>query len=259
MTVRNYKPTSPARRFYGVINSKDLTKKEPEKRLIETLKRWGGRNNLGRLTVRHQGGGHKRKYRIIDFRRDKLDISSQVSALEYDPNRSARIALLHYKDGEKRYILAPEGLKIGDSVVSGDSADIRPGNCLPMQFIPLGTMVHNVELHKGRGGQIVRSAGSAAQLMAKEGEVVQLKLPSGEVREILASCRATVGQVGNLDHENVIIGKAGRQRWLGIRPTVRGVAMNPIDHPHGGGEGNQPIGLKSGPKTYTGKLALGVK
>lgn len=242
MALRTYKPTSPSRRYYTGVKTNDLTKKEPEKRLVETLKSRGGRNNLGRLTVRHQGGGHKRKYRTIDFKRDKIDIPSQVAALEYDPNRSARIALLHYKDGEKRYILASEGLKVGDPILSSDSADIRPGNCLPMKFIPLGTMVHNVELYKGGGGQIVRSAGGAAQLMAKEGDYVQLKLPSGEVRKVLADCRATVGQVGNLDHENITIGKAGRQRWLGVRPTVRGVAMNPIDHPHGGGQGKSKGG-----------------
>src|SRR3989338_4209926 len=240
--LKYYKPTSPGRRFASVVDFSELTRKEPEKALLEPLPKSGGRNNAGNYTARHRGGGAKRLYRIIDFKRGKDGIPASVASIEYDPNRSARIALLHYKDGEKRYILAPEGLKVGDPVVSGDYEDIRPGNCLPMQFIPLGTMVHNVELHKGQGGKIVRSAGSAAQLMAKEGQSVQLKLPSGEVREILASCRATVGQVGNLDHENVIIGKAGRQRWLGIRQTVRGVAMNPIDHPHGGGQGKSKGG-----------------
>ena len=238
MGLKFYKPTSPARRFYGVVTSEDLTKKKkPEKRLLERLLRKGGRNALGRITVRHQGGGHKQKYRLIDFRRDKFDIPSKVTALEYDPNRTARLALLTYNDGEKRYIVAPDGLKVGDVVISSDTADIRPGNCLPMKLIPVGTMIHNIELKKGQGGQIVRSAGNQAQLMAKEGDYVQVKLPSGEVRKLLAECRAVIGQVGNLDHENITIGKAGRQRWLGIRPTVRGVAMNPIDHPHGGGEG----------------------
>jgi large subunit ribosomal protein L2 len=214
-----------------------LTKKAPEKSLLEPLKKRAGRNNKGRITMRRRGGGHKRSYRVIDFKRNKLEVPAKVAALEYDPNRSARIALLHYADGEKRYILSPDGLKVGDKVEAGPQADIQPGNALPLERIPLGTSVHNIEMTHGRGGQMVRSAGGAAQIMAKEGDHVQLKLPSGEVRMVRRECYATVGQVGNLEHENIVVGKAGKSRWLGIRPHVRGVAMNPVDHPHGGGEG----------------------
>ena len=237
MPVRNYRPTSPGRRFQSVSTFEEVTKAEPEKSLLVPLRRTGGRNALGRVTCRHQGGGHKRMYRRIDFRRDKVGVPARVAAIEYDPNRSARLALLHYKDGEKRYILWPEGLRVGQVVVSGEQADILPGNCLPLRAIPAGTAIHNIELRKGKGGQIVRSAGGAAQLVAKEGSYAQVRLPSGEVRKVHVDCAATVGQVGNLDHKNVSIGKAGRQRWLGRRPHNRGVSMNPIDHPHGGGEG----------------------
>ena len=242
MAIKKFKPTTPSMRYRTVSDFSDLTKKKPEKSLLEPIKKKGGRNNKGRITVRHQGGGHKRAYRRIDFRRDKLSIPAKVAAIEYDPNRSARIALLHYVDGEKRYILAPDGLKVGDKVEAGVGSDIKVGNALPLEKIPLGTMVHNVELTLGRGGQIVRSAGAYAQVMAKEGKHVTLKLPSGEMRMIRKECTATIGQVGNLSHENVVSGKAGRSRWLGIRPTVRGVAMNPIDHPHGGGEGKSSGG-----------------
>ncbi len=242
MPVKKYKPTSPGRRFMSVVVDPDLAKKEPEKSLLEPLKRSGGRNTYGRITVRHRGGGHKRKYRIIDFRRDKTGVPAKVAAIEYDPNRSARIALLHYLDGEKRYIIAPLGLKAGDMVVSDDVTDVKPGNCMPLKNIPLGTLVHNIEMRPGKGGQIVRSAGTAGQVMAKEGKYVLLRLPSGELRLFLRECRATIGQVGNLDHENISIGKAGRSRWLGRRPHVRGVAMNPVDHPMGGGEGKSSGG-----------------
>ncbi len=242
MPVKYYKPTSPGRRFMSVLVDPDLTKKEPERSLLEPLKKTGGRNVYGRVTARHRGGGHKRKYRIIDFKRDKFGIPAKVAAIEYDPNRSARIALLHYKDGEKRYIIAPLGLKVGDEVISGDLVDVKPGNTMPLKNMPLGTLVHNVEMRPGKGGQIVRSAGAAAQVMAKEGNYVQLRLPSGEVRMFHERCLATIGQVGNLDHENVSIGKAGRSRWLGRRPRVRGVAMNPVDHPMGGGEGRSSGG-----------------
>ncbi|HID96742.1 MAG TPA: 50S ribosomal protein L2 [Thermodesulfobacteriaceae bacterium] len=221
----------------SVLIDPDLSRKEPEKSLLEPLNRSGGRNSYGRVTVRHRGGGHKRKYRRIDFRREKTGVPAKIAAIEYDPNRSARIALLHYADGEKRYILAPVGLKPGDTVVSDDVTDIKPGNCMPLKNIALGTLVHNIEMRPGKGGQVVRSAGGSARVMAKEGKYVQLRLPSGEVRMFLNSCRATIGQVGNLDHENVSLGKAGRSRWLGRRPRVRGVAMNPVDHPMGGGEG----------------------
>lgn len=237
MGLKTYKPLSPGRRFYTVVKTSYLSKNKPEKRLTERLFKTGGRNAEGHLTVRHQGGGHKQRYRIIDFKRDKADIPGKVTTLEYDPNRSAHIALVTYVDGEKRYILAPDGLHVGDAVLASSSAEIHVGNSLSLKAIPVGTMIHNIELKKGHGGQLVRSAGNAAQLMAKENDYVQVKLPSGEVRKILAECKATIGQVSNLDHENITIGKAGRQRWLGIRPTVRGVAMNPIDHPHGGGEG----------------------
>lgn len=236
-TIRSYTPASPARRFYDVVSTHDLTKKKPERRLLETLKKTGGRNVHGHLTVRHHGGGHKQKYRLIDFKRDKMNISARVAALEYDPNRSVRIALLSYADGEKRYILAPLGLNIGAAVISGESADIETGNALPLRQIPVGTTVHNIELQRGEGGKLVRAAGGGAQLLAKEGKRVQMKLSSGEVRTVSSECYATIGQLGNPDHGNISVGKAGRKRWMGIRPTVRGVAMNPIDHPHGGGEG----------------------
>ena len=237
MPVKKYLPTSPGRRFQTAHDLSELSKERPEKSLTVGLRSTGGRNNQGRLTSRFMGGGHKRLYRIIDFRRDKLDTPARVAAIEYDPNRTARIALLHYAGGEKRYLLAPNGLTVGASVVSGPTADILPGNALPLKGIPLGTTIHNIELKRGRGGQLVRSAGTAAQLMAKEGGYAQVRLPSGEVREVHIECYATIGQVGNLEHENVSIGKAGRNRWLGFKPHVRGVAMNPVDHPMGGGEG----------------------
>lgn len=236
-SIRSYLPTSPARRHYDVISTEELTKKRPERRLVTGFKKTGGRNSHGHLTVRHRGGGHKRKYRLIDFKRDKVNIPAHVAALEYDPNRSVRIALLSYSDGEKRYILAPLGLKVGARVMSGEASDIEVGNALPLRQIPLGTTVHNIELQRGEGGKLIRAAGGGAQLLAKEGKSVQLKLSSGEVRIVSSECFATIGQIGNTDHENISVGKAGRKRWLGIRPTVRGVAMNPIDHPHGGGEG----------------------
>ncbi len=257
MPIKSYKPTSPGRRQMTVLTFEELTRDEPERSLLRPLKKKAGRNNQGRLTVRHRGGGHKRHYRVIDFRREKDGIPAKVASIEYDPNRSAFIALLHYADGEKRYILAPLGLKVGDTVVSGAGADIKPGNALPLRNIPVGTLVHNIELKPGRGGQLVRAAGAAAQVMAKEGDYAHIRLPSGEVRLIHLDCKATVGQVGNVDHENITIGKAGRSRWLGIRPTVRGVVMNAADHPHGGGEGKSPIGRH--PVTPWGKPALGVK
>jgi large subunit ribosomal protein L2 len=237
MAVKRYKPTSPARRFQEVADFSELTKKAPEKSLVVSLKSSGGRNNSGVLTQRRRGGGHKRSYRIIDFKRDKFEIPAKVHSIEYDPNRSARIALLTYADGEKRYILAPLGLVLGEEVVVSETAEVKPGNAMPLKNIPLGTQVHNIELKPGKGGQIVRSAGASAQLMAKEEHYVQLKLPSGEVRKVRKECMATIGVVGNVEHGNISIGKAGRSRWLGKRPKVRGVAMNPIDHPHGGGEG----------------------
>lgn len=258
MAIKKYKPTSPARRFMSVVDFSELTKTAPEKSLTETLKHKGGRNAHGKITVRHQGGGARRKYRIIDFKRDKDGVPAKVATLEYDPNRSAFIALLHYVDGEKRYILAPIGLKVGDTVISGEGADIKPGNCLMIQDIPTGTLIHNIEIKPGKGGQMVRSAGTAAQLMAKEGKLAQVRLPSGEVRKVPMNSRATIGQVGNTDHENQSIGKAGRKRHMGIRPTVRGVVMNPNDHPHGGGEGKSPVGMPS-PVTPWGKPALGLK
>ena len=237
MAVKKYKPTSAGRRGMTVVNFSEITRREPERSLVTALPKKGGRNNRGRITVRHQGGGHKRRYRIIDFRRDKWEVPGRVAHIEYDPNRSAHIALIHYADGEKRYILHPVGLAVGDTIISSNGADIRPGNCMELLSVPLGTFVHNVELQNGRGGQLCRSAGSYAQVMAKEGGYVLLRLPSGELRNVWGKNRGTVGQVGNLDHENVVIGKAGRSRWLGVRPTVRGVVMNPVDHPHGGGEG----------------------
>ncbi len=237
MAIKRYRPTSAGRRFMSVSTFEEITEKTPEKSLLRPLKRSGGRNNRGRITCRHIGGGHKRRYRVIDFKRDKRDIPAKVSSIQYDPNRSARIALLTYLDGEKRYILAPKDLQVGDRLEAGSGVEVRPGNALPLGGIPLGTLVHNVELKPGKGGQLCRSAGTYGQLMAKEGDYAQIRLPSGEVRRVRVECYATVGQVGNEDHENRRIGKAGRSRWLGIRPTVRGVAMNPIDHPHGGGEG----------------------
>ena len=258
MAIKSYKPTTPSRRHMTVTDYAELSKVKPEKSLLETLKKNAGRNSYGRITVRHQGGGNKKKYRIIDFKRDKIDMPATVLTLEYDPNRTAHIALVQYEDGEKRYILAPHGLKVGDVVVSGETADIKPGNCLPIANIPLGTMIHNIELYPGRGGQLVRSAGGAAQLMAKEGAAAQVRLPSGEVHLIKMGCRATIGQVSNIDSENVNRGKAGKTRHLGIRPTVRGSVMNPCDHPHGGGEGKSPIG-RPGPVTPWGKPALGYK
>ena len=258
MPIRKYKPTSPARRGMSVSTFEEITTTVPEKSLLRPLKRKGGRNNQGKITVRHQGGGAKRKYRLIDFKRDRDGVAAKVHSIEYDPNRSARIALLHYTDGTKTYILAPHGIRVGDILYSGEGADIKPGNCLPLRSMPVGTIVHNIELKPGKGAQLVRSAGAAAQLMAKESAYVHVRLPSGEMRLILGTCRATVGQVGNLEHENIQIGKAGRQRHKGIRPTVRGVVMNPVDHPHGGGEGRSPIGRKS-PVTPWGVPTLGYK
>ena len=258
MAIRVYKPTSPARRFMSVLTFEEVTKKTPEKSLVEIKKNRAGRNNQGKITVRHQGGGNKVKYRQIDFKRNKDGIPARVAGIEYDPNRTANIALLYYADGEKRYILAPLDLKVGDTVLSGDGADIKPGNALPLRLIPLGTLIHNVEIIPGRGGQMVRSAGDSAQLMAKEGKFAQVRLPSGEVRMISIDAKATIGTVGNSDHSNVRIGKAGRTRHMGIRPTVRGVVMNPCDHPHGGGEGKSPVGLPA-PVTPWGKPALGLK
>jgi large subunit ribosomal protein L2 len=258
MGIRVYKPTSPARRFMSVLTFEELTKKEPERSLTTDLRKRAGRNNQGKITVRHQGGGAKRKYRIIDFRRNKDNIPAKVAAIEYDPNRSCFIALLFYADGEKRYILAPLDLKVGDTVMSGPEADIKPGNCLPIANIPLGTLIHNVEIKVGKGGQMVRAAGTSAQVMAKEGAFAQVRLPSGEVRKVSINARATIGEVGNVEHENVRIGKAGRQRHMGIRPTVRGVVMNPVDHPHGGGEGRSPVGMPA-PMSPWGKKTQGVK
>jgi len=258
MAIKKYKPTSPGRRGMTVSAFEEITCTVPEKSLLESIKKTAGRNAQGRITVRHRGGGVKRKYRIIDFKRDKDGVPAKVATIEYDPNRTAHIALLHYADGEKRYILAPLGLKVGDTVVSGEGADIKPGNALYIKDIPLGTMIHNIELHPGKGGQLVRSAGNSAQLMAKEGSYAQVRLPSGEVRMVLLKNKATIGQVGNIDQENVNIGKAGRKRHMGIRPTVRGSVMNPVDHPHGGGEGKSPIG-RPGPVTPWGKPALGYK
>jgi len=257
MGIKAYKPTSPGRRFQTGYDFEEITATKPESRLVVPLKKSGGRNNYGRMTSRHIGGGHKRQYRIIDFRRDKVDIPAKVATIEYDPNRSARIALLHYADGEKRYILAPDKLAVGDVIISSEAADIKPGNAIPLKNIPLGTLIHNVELKPGRGGQLIRSAGSYGQLMAKEEGYAQIRLPSGEVRKVRLECRATIGQVGNLDHENISIGKAGRARWLGRRPKVRGVAMNPIDHPMGGGEGKTSGGRH--PCTPWGKPTKGHK
>ena len=259
MAIRVYKPTTAGRRNASVSDFSELTRSTPEKSLVRKLSKTGGRNSYGRMTSRHRGGGHKRQYRLIDFKRwDKDGVPAKVAHIEYDPNRSARIALLHYADGEKRYIIAPEGIKQGDVIETGAQADIKPGNALPLVNIPTGTVIHNVELYPGRGGQLARAAGNAAQLMAKEGEYALLRLPSGELRKVPATCMATVGQVGNLDHENVKIGNAGRKRHMGWRPTVRGSVMNPNDHPHGGGEGKSPIG-RPGPVTPWGKPALGYK
>ncbi|NLL62639.1 MAG: 50S ribosomal protein L2 [Ruminococcaceae bacterium] len=258
MAIRNIKPMTNGTRNMSVVDYSGLSKVAPERSLLAPLKKHAGRNSYGRITVRHRGGGNRRKYRIIDFKRQKFDVPAKVMTLEYDPNRSAHIALIQYEDGEKAYILAPVGLKVGDKVEAGPNADIKPGNALPLANIPTGTFVHNVELYPGRGGQLARSAGNAAQFMAKEGAHALLRLPSGELRNVPINCMATVGQVGNMDHENVKIGKAGRSRHLGIRPTVRGSAMNPNDHPHGGGEGKAPIGLP-GPVTPWGKPALGYK
>ena len=258
MAVKSFKPYSAGRRFMTVSSFDEITTDKPEKSLTVRLTKSGGRNQQGKLTVRHRGGGHKRLYRIIDFKRTKDGIPARVATIEYDPNRSARIALLNYADGEKRYILAPNGLKVGDVVESGAEADIKPGNALPLKNIPLGTVIHAVELKIGKGAQLVRSAGASAQLMAKEGNYALLRMPSGEIRRMHINCRATIGQVGNLEHENITIGKAGRSRWLGRRPETRGIAMNPNDHPHGGGEGRSPVGRKS-PMTKWGKIAMGKK
>ena len=242
MAIRKYKPTSPGRRFQTCTDFKEITSTEPEKKLLQALRRTGGRNSYGRMTMRHVGGGHKRQLRVIDFRRDKLDVPARVAAIEYDPNRSSRIALLHYLDGEKRYVIAPAKLAVDDRIVSGESVDIKIGNAVPLKNIPLGSQIHNLEIKVGRGGQMIRSAGAFGQLMAKEGRYAQVRLPSGEVRKVFLECKATIGQVGNIDHENVSLGKAGRSRWLGRRPKVRGVAMNPVDHPMGGGEGKSSGG-----------------
>ncbi len=258
MSIKLFKPTTNARRNMSVTDYSELSKVTPEKSLLKPLKKNSGRNSYGRITVRHRGGGNRRKYRVIDFKRTKFDVKATVKTLEYDPNRSAHIALIEYADGEKAYILAPVGLKVGDTVVAGPTADIKPGNALPLTNIPVGTFIHNVELYPGKGGQLARAAGNAAQLMAKEGVYALLRLPSGELRNVPVQCMATVGQVGNLDHENVKIGKAGRTRHMGIRPTVRGSVMNPNDHPHGGGEGKSPIG-RPGPVTPWGKPAHGYK
>ena len=258
MAIRVYKPTSPGRRLMSVLSFEEVTQKASVKSLLAPNKKHAGRNNQGKITVRHKGGGHKTKYRLIDFKRNKLNVPAKVAGIEYDPNRSAFIALLHYLDGEKRYILAPLGLKVGDMVVAGEDADIIPGNALPIANIPVGTLIHNIELRPGSGGQLVRSAGTYAQLMAKEGSYAQVRLPSGEVRRVPINGYATIGTVGNTDHENVRIGKAGRSRNMGIRPTVRGSVMNPVDHPHGGGEGKSPIGMPS-PVTPWVKPALGLK
>jgi large subunit ribosomal protein L2 len=258
MAVKKYKPTTPGQRGRTGYTFEEITKSKPERALIKPLKKSGGRNVHGRITVRHRGGGHRRQLRMVDFKRDKVGIPAKVAAIEYDPNRTARLALLNYADGEKRYIIAPLDLKVGDTVLSGPTAEIRPGNSLPISNIPVGTMVHNIELYEGRGGQLVRSAGGSAQLLAKESDYAQVRLPSGEVRLIRQRCTATIGQVGNVDHGNIKLGKAGRKRHLGVRPTVRGSAMSPRDHPHGGGEGRQPIGMPS-PKSPWGKPTLGKK
>src|SRR5687768_1418477 len=257
MALKKFRPTSPGTRFKTSLTFDEITKARPQKALTEPIKKSGGRDNRGRITVRFIGGGHKQRYRTVDFRREKSGVPAKVAAIEYDPNRSARLALLHYADGEKRYILAPDGLAVGANILSGEGADILPGNALPLKAIPAGTMIHNIELRQGKGGQMVRSAGTAAQLVAKEGEYAQVKLPSGEIRRISVDCQATIGQVGNLEHKNVSFGKAGRQRWLGRRPHNRGVSMNPVDHPHGGGEGKTSGGRH--PVTPWGKPTKGAK
>ena len=258
MAMRKFNPTSPARRFMTVSTFEELSKVAPEKSLLEPLKKHSGRNSYGRITVRHRGGGNRTKYRVVDFKRLKDGVNATVQSIEYDPNRSAYIALIQYEDGVKSYIIAPHGLKVGDVICSGDGADIKPGNALKIKSIPVGTLIHNIELFPGRGAQLVRAAGNSAQLMAKENGYAQVRLPSGEVRMVSLECKATIGQVGNLDHENMSIGKAGRKRHMGWRPTVRGVVMNPCDHPHGGGEGKSPVGMP-GPVTPWGKPALGYK
>ena len=259
MSIKTYKPTTPSRRHMSVSGFDGVDKHaKPQKELVEVLKKHSGRNSYGRITVRHQGGGNRKKYRVIDFKRDKMDVPATVLRLEYDPNRSAYIALVEYTDGERRYILAPVGLNVGDTVLSSAAADIKPGNALPLANIPVGTVIHNIELYPGKGAQLVRSAGNMAQLMAKEGKYALVRLPSGEMRNVPVNCIATIGQVGNVDHENVNIGKAGRKRHMGVRPTVRGSVMNPVDHPHGGGEGKSPVG-RPGPVTPWGKPTLGYK
>ena len=258
MALKTYRPTSPGRRGMSSSTFEETTKDKPEKSLLLPIKKKAGRNSQGRITVRHRGGGAKRRLRMIDFKRDKLDVHGKVAAIEYDPNRSARIALIFYADGDKRYILAPLGLEVGNTIMSGKEAEVRPGNALPLASIPSGTLIHNIELTRGKGGQLVRSAGAAAQLMVKEGDYALVRLPSSEMRRIRSDCLATIGQLGNIDHQNIKLGKAGRKRWLGWRPTVRGSAMSPRDHPHGGGEGRSPIGLP-GPKTPWGKPALGYR
>jgi len=258
MAIKKYKPVTPSLRGMTGYTFEEITKTKPERSLVISRQAYGGRNAQGRITVRHQGGGHRRHIRLVDFKRNKHGVPARVSAIEYDPGRTARLALLFYADGEKRYIVAPVGLKVGDTVLSGPTAEVRPGNCLPISNIPVGTLIHNVELKDGKGGQLARSAGTAAQLLAKEGDYAQVRMPSGEVRLIRQTCYATIGQVGNLDHSNIKLGKAGRKRHMGIRPTVRGTAMSPRDHPHGGGEGRQPIGMPS-PKSPWGKPTLGYK
>lgn len=258
MAIRSYKPTSPSRRNMTNITFDQITKSTPEKSLVVNLNKTGGRNNQGKITTRHIGGGHKRKYRLVDFKRNKDDIPARVTAIEYDPNRNANIALLTYKDGEKRYILAPQNLNVGDTVLSGQNVDIKVGNALPLMNIPVGTIIHNIELRPGKGGQLSRAAGASAQLLGKEEKYVTVRLQSGEVRKVLGTCRATIGAVGNEDYNLINFGKAGKMRWLGVRPTVRGSVMNPVDHPHGGGEGKSPIGHDA-PRTPWGKRALGVK
>ena len=258
MGMKHFKPYTPSRRNMTVSDFAEVTKKTPEKSLLAKKRKNAGRNSYGRITVRHQGGGNRQKYRIVDFKRRKDDMTATVIGIEYDPNRSANIALIQYEDGEKAYILAPQGLKDGDKVVSGEAVDIKPGNCMPISSIPVGTLIHNIELNPKQGGKLVKAAGQSAQLMAKEGRYAHVRLPSGEMRLILATCRATIGVIGNSDHENVKIGKAGRKRHMGIRPTVRGSVMNPVDHPHGGGEGRAPVG-HAGPMTPWGKPALGYK
>ncbi|PKO24136.1 MAG: 50S ribosomal protein L2 [Chloroflexi bacterium HGW-Chloroflexi-1] len=258
MAIKVYRPTTPGRRGMSVSSFEEITRTKPERALLRPVNKNAGRNNTGRVSVRHRGGGHKRRYRVIDFKRDKIGVPGRVASIEYDPNRSARIALIVYVDGDKRYILAPLGLQVGAQIMSGPAAEIRVGNALSLRNIPLGTMIHNLELYPGRGGQLARSAGTQAQLMAKEGDYAQVRLPSGEVRRVELVCMATIGQVGNTDHANLNLGKAGRKRWLGWRPTVRGSAMSPRDHPHGGGEGRSPVGMP-GPKTPWGKPALGYR